>query len=36
VRQAVADARSAGKHTILMRIKSGGSTHFVAIPVAAG
>jgi serine protease Do len=32
VRQAVADARSAGKHTILMRIKSGGSTHFVAIP----
>jgi serine protease Do len=36
VRQAVADARSAGKHTILMRIKSGGSTHFVAVPVAAG
>jgi serine protease Do len=36
VRQAVADARSAGKPTVLMRIKSGGSTHFVAIPVAAG
>lgn len=36
VRQAVAEARSAGKHTILMRIKSGDSTHFVAVPVAAG
>ena len=36
VRQAVADARSAGKHTILMRVKSGGSSHFVAIPVSAG
>jgi serine protease Do len=36
VRQAVADARSAGKHTMLMRIESGGSTHFVAIPVTAG
>jgi serine protease Do len=36
VRQAVSDARSAGKHTILMRIKSGDSTHFVAIPVATG
>jgi serine protease Do len=36
MRQAVADARSAGKHNILMRVKSGDSTHFVAIPVAAG
>jgi hypothetical protein len=36
VRQAVADARSAGKRTILMRVESGGSTHFVAIPVVAG
>jgi serine protease Do len=36
VRQAVADARSAGKHAILMRIKSGESTHFVAMPVATG
>jgi serine protease Do len=34
--QAVADARSAGKRTILMRVKSGNSTHFVAIPTAAG
>jgi serine protease Do len=36
VRQAVAEARSAGKHTILMRVESGGSTHFVAVPVATG
>jgi hypothetical protein len=36
MRQAIADARSAGKHTILVRVESGGSTHFVAIPVAAG
>jgi serine protease Do len=36
VRQAVADARSAGKRTILMRVESGGATHFVAVPVAAG
>src|SRR5262249_54633724 len=36
VRQAAADARSAGKHAILMRIKSGESTHFVAMPVATG
>jgi serine protease Do len=36
VRQAVADARSAGKHTILMRVESHGSMHFVAVPVAAG
>jgi len=34
--QAVADARSAGERTILMRVKSGNSTHFVAIPTAAG
>jgi serine protease Do len=36
VRRAVADARSAGKHAILMRIKSGDATHFVAMPVATG
>jgi serine protease Do len=36
VRQAVAGARSTGKHVILMRIKSGDSTHFVAMPVATG
>jgi len=33
VRKAVADARSNGKKTILMRIKSGDQTRFVAIPV---
>src|SRR5207244_7220395 len=32
LRHAVADARSAGKHAILMRSKSGDSTHLVAIP----
>jgi serine protease Do len=36
VRQALKEASSAGKHTVLMRIKSGDSTHFVAMPVAAG
>jgi serine protease Do len=36
VRHAVADARSAGKHAVLMRIKSDDGTHFVAIPVATG
>jgi serine protease Do len=36
VRQAVAEARSAGKHTILMRIKSDDSTHFVGIFVSTG
>jgi serine protease Do len=36
VRRAVVDARSAGKHAILMRIRSGDSTHFVAIPMTAG
>jgi serine protease Do len=36
VRQAVADARSGGKHTVLMQVQSGDSTHFVALPVASG
>jgi serine protease Do len=36
VRQALKEASSAGKRTVLMRIKSGDSTHFVAMPVAAG
>ena len=36
VRQALKEASSAGKHTVLMRTKSGDSTHFVAMPVAAG
>jgi serine protease Do len=36
VREAINDTRSAHKHSILMRIKSGDSTHFVAVPVATG
>jgi serine protease Do len=36
VRTAVNQARTAGKHSVLMRIKSGKSTHFVAMPVATG
>ena len=34
VRTAVNQAQTAGKHSVLMRIKSGKSTHFVAMPVA--
>ena len=33
VRKAIADARTGGKKTILMRIKSGEQTRFVAVPV---
>ena len=33
VRQALADARSQGKRTVLMRVKSGDATRFVALPV---
>jgi serine protease Do len=36
VRQAVSDARSSGRHDVLMRIKSDNSTRFVALPVATG
>ena len=36
VRQAVSDAKSSGKHDALMRVKSGNSTRFVALPVATG
>jgi serine protease Do len=36
VREAVNQARSAHKPTVLMRIKSNDSTHFVAVPVATG
>jgi serine protease Do len=36
LRQAVGKARTTGKHTVLMRIKSGDSVRFVAIPFAAG
>jgi len=33
LRKALADARSDGKRTILMRVKSEGGTRFVALPV---
>ncbi len=33
VRKALADARTDGKRTILMRVKSGEGTRFVALPV---
>ena len=33
VRKELADLRKAGKHTVLMRMKSGDSTKFVAIPI---
>jgi len=29
----VADARNAGRHSVLMRVKSGQSTQFVALPI---
>jgi serine protease Do len=33
VRKSLADARSAGKHTVLFRVKSGDGTKFVALPI---
>jgi serine protease Do len=33
VRQALADARTQGKRTVLMRVRSGESTRFVALPL---
>lgn len=33
VRKALADAKAAGKRTVLMRVKSGQSTRFVALPL---
>lgn len=36
VREAINEARSSHKQTVLMRIKSGDATHFVAVPVATG
>jgi serine protease Do len=34
VSTAVSDARKAGKHTILMRVKSAEATRYVALPLA--
>jgi serine protease Do len=36
VRKAIADARSGGKRTVLLRVKSGEGTRFLAIPVGRG
>jgi serine protease Do len=33
VRRAITDARSGGRHTVLMRVKSQQGTHFVALPL---
>ena len=33
VQKALADARASGKQSVLMRLKSGDSTRFVALPV---
>jgi serine protease Do len=32
VRKALADARKGGKNAVLMRVKSGDNTRFVALP----
>jgi len=34
VRSVVSSARTEGKHSVLVRVKSGGSTRFVALPVS--
>ena len=36
VRDAVDQARSAGKQAVLMRIKSGDTARYIAVPLAAG
>jgi serine protease Do len=33
VRQQLADLQKAGKNTVLMRVKSGDATRFVAVPL---
>jgi serine protease Do len=33
VRQALVDAKAQGKHQVLMRVKQGDATHFVALPL---
>jgi serine protease Do len=35
VRQAVVAAKSQGKHDVLMRVKIGDATRFVAVPLGA-
>ena len=36
VREAINAARSDNKNSVLMRVKSGGSSRFVAVPLAKG
>jgi len=36
VRKALADARDGGRKNILLRVKSGEGTRFVAIPLSRG
>jgi len=33
LRSALSDAKSSGKHEVLMRVKSADNTHFVAVPI---
>ena len=33
VRSAIREARSSGKHDVLMRVKAANGTRFVAVPV---
>ena len=33
LRSALSDAKSSGKHDVLMRIKTADNTHFVAVPI---
>jgi serine protease Do len=33
VNKEIADLQKAGKHTVLMRVKSGNATKFVALPL---
>jgi serine protease Do len=36
VREAIASARSDNKNSVLIRVRSGGSSRFVAVPLAKG
>ena len=36
VRKAFADARTGGKRTVLLRVKSGEGTRFLAVPLGRG
>jgi len=36
VQNEIAQSRQAGKHSVLMRVKSGESVHYVALPLATG